>query len=50
MQKLKMLTDDQLVANYAKGSNEAFDVACKSLKDLLSELNYKEVKGGFIYE
>ena len=26
MQKLKMLTDDQLVANYAKGSNEAFDV------------------------
>jgi sugar phosphate isomerase/epimerase len=33
-----------------KSSNEAFDVACKSIKDLLSELNYKEVKGGFIYE
>ena len=33
-----------------KSSNEAFDVACKSLKDLLVELNYKEVKGGFIYE
>lgn len=33
-----------------KSSNEAFDVACKSIKDLLSELNYKEVEGGFIYE
>ena len=33
-----------------KSSNEAFDVACFSLKKLLKELNYKEVEGGFIYE
>ena len=25
MQTLKVLTDDQLVANYAKGNNQAFD-------------------------
>ena len=47
----KSIDNNELKTRFEyKSSNEAFDVAYKSLKDLLSELNYKEVKGGFIYE
>ena len=44
MQQLSKLTDEQLVAAYAKGQNEAFDVLMHRHKDRLFSFIYQLVK------
>lgn len=44
MQVLTKLTDDQLVANYAKGNNEAFDILLKRYQSRVYSYIYHIVK------